>query len=114
MKHENTGEKLNKEKNMSPRYALNDKLQNKALLGVVFIVLSALCYSLMSLFVRLAGELPTFQKAFFRNFVAAILGFVVLLKSGSFQIKKGSLPALLGRSIAGAVGILCNFTPLIG
>ena len=77
--------------------------------GILFIVISAFFYSLMSLFVRLAGDLPTFQKAFFRNVVAALFGAALLLKSGSFKWKKGSLPALLGRSIAGTVGILCNF-----
>ena len=77
--------------------------------GIFFIILSAFFYSLMSLFVRLAGDLPTFQKSFFRNLVAAFVGFILLWKSGSFKMQKGSLPALLGRSIAGTVGIVCNF-----
>lgn len=78
-------------------------------LGVVYITLSAFCFSLMSLFVRLAGDLPIFQKTLFRNLITTVFGFVLLLKSGSFRMKKGSLPALLGRSIAGCVGIVCNF-----
>ena len=109
-------EKLNKAENKAPMYAVKDKNGGKTplkhsnvFMGIVYIVLSAFCYSLMSLFVRLAGELPTFQKAFFRNFVAALVGLVILVKSGSFKMQKGSLPALLGRSIAGTVGILCNF-----
>ncbi len=77
--------------------------------GVFYLVVSAFFYSLMSLFVRLAGDLPTFQKAFFRNLVATFVGLILLIKSGSFKMQKGSLPALLGRSIAGTVGILCNF-----
>ncbi len=77
--------------------------------GIFCILLSAFFYSLMSLFVRLAGDLPTFQKAFFRNLIATFVALALLIKSKSFRIKKGSLPALLGRSIAGTVGILCNF-----
>ena len=77
--------------------------------GVFYILVSAFCYSLMSLFVRLAGELPTFQKAFFRNLIAAFVAFLLLIRSGNLKMQKGSLPALLGRSIAGTVGILCNF-----
>lgn len=77
--------------------------------GVFYIIVSAFFYSLMSLFVRLAGELPTFQKAFFRNVIAALAGLMLLIRSGSFKMQKGSLPALLGRSIAGTVGIICNF-----
>ena len=40
--------------------------------GILYIVLSAFCFALMNLFVRLAGDLPSIQKSFFRNFVAAI------------------------------------------
>ncbi len=82
---------------------------NTAFRGVLLIILSAFFYSLMSLFVRLAGDLPTFQKAFFRNLVAALVGFVMLAKSGSFKMQKGSFPALLGRTIAGTIGVICNF-----
>lgn len=77
--------------------------------GALFIALAAFCFSLMSVFVRLSGELPTFQKAFFRNFVAAVASFFLLLKSGSFKMQKGSFPILLARSAAGIVGILGNF-----
>ncbi len=96
-------------------YELNTKNQQKTpkentvVKGVFFIVLSAFFYSLMSLFVRLSGNLPTFQKAFFRNLVATFVAAALLAKDKSFQMKKGSLPALLGRSIAGTVGIVCNF-----
>jgi drug/metabolite transporter (DMT)-like permease len=77
--------------------------------GVFFIVLSAFFFSLMSVFVRYAGELPTFQKALFRNSVAAFVGFIMLIKSRSFKIQKGSFLPLLLRSAAGTVGIVCNF-----
>ena len=77
--------------------------------GVFFLVLSAFFFSLMSLFVRLSGDLPTFQKAFFRNIIATIAAAVVLAKSKSFKMKKGSLPGLLLRSVTGAVGVVCNF-----
>ena len=83
--------------------------QKNPWLGVVYIVVSALFYSLMSLFVRLAGDLPVFQKSFFRNLVAAFVGLGILIKSRSLKMKKGSLPSLLARSVAGTVGILCNF-----
>lgn len=77
--------------------------------GVFFLVLSAFFFAVMGLFVRLAGELPTFQKCFFRNSIAAIVAFIMLCKSGSFKMQKGSFPALLARSTAGTVGIVCNF-----
>lgn len=63
----------------------------------------------MNVFVRLAGELPTFQKAFFRNLIATLVAFIMLCKSRSFKPQKGNIPALIVRSVAGTVGIVCNF-----
>ncbi len=77
--------------------------------GILFIILSGFFYSLMSLFVRLAGDLPVFQKALFRNAIAMFIAFCMLIRSGDFHIEKGSLPFLFGRSIAGTLGVMCNF-----
>jgi drug/metabolite transporter (DMT)-like permease len=64
----------------------------------------------MSLFVRLSGNLPTAEKAFFRNLIAAIVALYMLRKSGQkLRIKEGCLPTLLLRSIAGTIGIYANF-----
>ena len=46
--------------------------------GILFIILSAFCFALMNLFVRLSGDLPSMQKSFFRNFVAFIFALAVL------------------------------------
>lgn len=72
--------------------------------------MSAFCFALMSFFVRMAGDLPSIQKSFFRNFVAAIFASVILMKKGvPFRWKKENLGYMLGRSICGTIGILCNF-----
>lgn len=79
--------------------------------GMICIILSAFCFAWMSTFVRLAGDLPSAQKAFFRNFVALFFALAALKKQGiplRPQSKK-NLPALLIRSSVGAFGILCNF-----
>ena len=78
-------------------------------LGIIFIIISAFSFAVMSLFVRLAGDLPVFQKTFFRNLIASLFTFFLLLKSENVKMKKGSLLPLLGRSIAGTIGIICNF-----
>ena len=71
---------------------------------------SAFCFSLMNMFVRLAGDLPTPQKAFFRNEVALLFAIVILVKSGEgFHIGKGNFKYLFLRSFAGTVGIFGNF-----
>ena len=78
--------------------------------GILFILISAFFFCLMSVFVRLAGDVPTMQKAFFRNIVAAILAAILLARSKSgFSFQRKSLPDLLLRSSIGTAGILCNF-----
>lgn len=83
---------------------------NQKFKGIICILGAAFCFSLMSLFIRLSGDLPTMQKTFFRNAFAAVVAFVMLQKSGQgFSFQKGSLPSLLLRSICGAVGMVANF-----
>ena len=79
--------------------------------GIICIILSAFCFAWMSTFVRLAGDLPSTQKAFFRNLVALFFA-VAALKKQHIPFRphdKHNLPALLIRSSIGAFGILCNF-----
>ena len=78
--------------------------------GILCIILSAFFFALMNAFVRLSGDLPSFQKSFFRNAVAAIFAFIVLMRGHtSLKWEKGNLKYLLIRSICGTIGILCNF-----
>ncbi len=78
--------------------------------GIACIVLSAFCFALMNLFVRLSGDLPSIQKSFFRNFVAAIFAAALLYKERkTLRLEKECLPYLLLRSVFGTVGILGNF-----
>ena len=64
----------------------------------------------MALFINLAGEMPVFMKAFFRNLVAIVMSYVMLARSPEkFRIKKGSMPGLLMRASFGTIGILANF-----
>ena len=78
--------------------------------GILFILLSAFCFALMGMFVNLAGDLPSIEKSFFRNLVALIFAWIILKKNKvHFSGKKGNLKYLIARSVAGTVGILCNF-----
>ena len=79
-------------------------------MAVLLIILSALCFTGMNSCVRLAGELPSVEKAFFRNFVAAIFAAVMLFRSRtSLKIQKGCAGAMIMRAVCGTVGVLCNF-----
>lgn len=78
--------------------------------GILLLLISALGFSMMGAFVKLSGDVPTTQKAFFRNIVAAVitLGFVLKHKERIFG-KKENQKLLLSRSSLGAVGIVLNF-----
>ena len=52
--------------------------------GIFYITLAAFCFAMMSLFVRLSGDLPPMQKAFFRNFVALLFAGGILWKDAYF------------------------------
>ena len=78
--------------------------------GILFILMSAFFFSLMSVFVKLAGDLPTMQKAFFRNLIAAVIAVVTLSRTPEkFAVKRECIPELMLRSAFGTIGILCNF-----
>ena len=58
--------------------------------AILCILAAAFGFSLMTFFVRLSGDLPTMQKAFFRNAIAAVVTVIPLMKSREkFHIKKG-------------------------
>ena len=84
---------------------MSDKKQ-----GILYIICAGFFFACMTFFVRLAGDLPTMQKAFFRNAVAVIIAVVMLAQSeGGFHIKRSSWPGLFMRSFCGTVGLICNF-----
>lgn len=81
--------------------------KNKAVLYIIF---SAFGFSVMSLCVKLSGDLPSIEKSFFRNIVAAVIALVILVRSHTgFSFQRRNLPLLILRSALGTIGIFCNF-----
>ena len=59
--------------------------------GIFYIVLSAFCFAVMNMFVRMAGDLPSIQKSFFRNLVAVVFAGILLIRGeGGFRWQKRS------------------------
>ena len=78
--------------------------------GIMFIILSAFGFAVMSAFIKLSGDLPSFQKTFFRNLVSCIIAFLLILKhKESFFGKKENQKILILRSIFGTLGIILNY-----
>ena len=83
----------------------------KKYLGIIYIILSAFSFAFMFAFVRMAGDLPTMQKTFFRNFVALWFAIGVMVKNKIPLRVEGHKPrfALFVRCLAGSLGMIGNF-----
>lgn len=84
------------------------KSKNKA---IIYLILSSFFFALMGMFVRLSGDLPTFQKMFFRNIIAAVIAFIILVKNKISLLpqKSANIPTLAFRAFFGLCGVFCNF-----
>lgn len=79
--------------------------------GILFIMLAAFFFAGNAMFVRLAGDIPTMQKSFFRNVIAMLIASVILLREGNgFRpASRKNWPQLIARATFGTIGLLCNF-----
>ena len=83
---------------------------NKKVKAIFFILSAAFCFALMAAFVRLAGDIPSVQKSFFRNLVAFFFAAAVLIREKQpVHIAPRYLPFYFIRAGMGTLGILCNF-----
>ena len=86
------------------RYALNPKVK-----GIIAILISAIGFSFMSVFFRLAGDLPVFQKSLARNLVAMFIPLFFIIKYRQPILgKMSSQTLLMTRSTLGLIGVLLN------
>lgn len=82
--------------------------------GIIFILISSMGFATMGMLVRLSGDIPFTQKAFFRNSIAFIVSFSILLARGIrdrsvFNLPKPAVPYLFLRCAIGCLGIFGNF-----
>ena len=78
--------------------------------GIICILLAAFGFSLMTFFIRISGNLPTMQKAFFRNFVALLVAAAALIKDKTpFHIEKTNRADIFFRCLFGTSGLIANF-----
>ena len=81
--------------------------------GILFILSAGLGFALMGVFVNLAGNIPTMQKAFFRNIVPVFIAGLGLKKAGEeIKLNKGDIKFLILRASFGTAGLICNFYAL--
>ena len=94
---------------------MRNQPQDNYIRGVLMIIMSAFCFACMNVCIRFAGDLPSIQKSFFRNLVAAVFAGIIIIRNNrstepvSLRIPKEARAALILRCAFGTVGILCNF-----
>lgn len=85
-------------------------MENRKNRGILCILLSAFSFALMNMFLRMAGDLPSIEKSFFRNLVAVVIALIMLVRSGEgFHFQKKNLHLFILRSLTGTFGVFCNF-----
>ncbi len=80
--------------------------------SILAMLISALGFSIMGVFVKLTGEIPVAQKVLFRTYTISIVSFIFLKMYGLSlkNIKHHKL--LMLRSAFGTIGLLLNFYSL--
>lgn len=85
---------------------------NNILKGIFCIIIAGFGFALMSLFVKLSGDLPSIQKGFFRNIIAVFISSIPLIKHWKvINIPRNNTGwlVLISRSVFGTIGLVLNF-----
>lgn len=87
--------------------------KQRILVGIFLMVLSSASFSAMQLMIRYSnvdGTFPLMEQVFFRNLGSFIGAWIVLRKKGKFPLGSRKIqPYLMGRSVAGVLGIITFF-----
>ena len=84
---------------------------NNILKGILCIIIAGFGFALMSLFVKLSGDLPSMQKGFFRNIIAVFISSIPLIKHWKvINIPRNNTGwlVLISRSVFGTIGLVLN------
>ena len=78
--------------------------------AIIFMIISATLFSVMSALVKLSGDLPSMEKALFRNIVALGISYI-LLKKNNIPVwgAKENRRMLILRSVVGSLGLISYF-----
>lgn len=80
--------------------------------GIFFMLISSLGFSFMAVSIKYVSDIPLFEKIFFRNLVSLFVALWGMRHMKSFSVllgQKGNRMYLLGRSVAGLLGVITNF-----
>ncbi len=85
--------------------------------AILFIILSSFSFSIMNTLVKMVGDIPSLEKALFRNGIALIVSFIILVtqknkKKGHYTPLKNNRLLLLSRGVIGTLGMICLYISL--
>lgn len=80
--------------------------------SILSMLLSALSFALMGVFVKAAGDISVFQKSMIRS-IAIMIITLFMLRKGSIKLSEiSNHKLLLLRSLLGTIGIVLNYTAI--
>ena len=78
--------------------------------AVIYMLISALAFSVMGAMVKLSGDLPVFEKVFFRNLISLIMAVIMIRNSrASYWGKRENRKLLTARACLGLAGVVLYF-----
>ena len=81
--------------------------------AITLMLISALAFSITGAMVKLSGDIPLFEKVFYRNLIGLVMAYIMVRNSKvSLLGKKENQKYLLFRSILGLLGVILNFYAL--
>ena len=81
--------------------------------GILWMLASAIGFAAMNSMVMLSGDLPIFQKMFFRNFIAMLISYFAMRRGGiGLRPEKGNECHMFLRSLTGLLGMIGNYYAL--
>lgn len=78
--------------------------------AVIYMLFSALSFSFMATMVKLSGDIPVFEKVFFRNLISLFVALAAMKKSKDSMFgKKENQKYLIARALMGLTGVYLYF-----
>jgi hypothetical protein len=88
-------------------------IKNRYLLGVFFIILSAIGFSTLQMLVKLLPDVSLASKLFFRNIIITMItGFVIKVRGLKFDVEKEDRKLLSLRIVTGTISLAFSFYTL--
>ncbi len=90
-------------------------MKNSKSKAIIYMVISSFFFAIMGAFVKLSGDIPLYEKVFFRNFISFFIALWVVRKTKDSPFgKKENRKYLIARSLCGLIGVVLYFNAING